>query len=105
MFENRRIRILTNKLYMLGEEHLKLIKDGNYEKAQQKSDEMDILSAKIQELTGKELEKTGKKAALESAKIDKKLDEINQILSEHMASYETTSEEVDSFLEAATRAR
>ena len=58
MIEERRIELLKNKLYLLGTEHVMLIKEGDYKKALQKSDEMDRISAKIQELTEKELEKT-----------------------------------------------
>ena len=74
MFEKRKIDLLTNKYYLLGEEQLKLLKEGKYDKAEKVNKEMDEIAKKIQELTGKKLDKTAKKSSKLTAKIDKKIE-------------------------------
>lgn len=99
MFEQRRIDLLTNKLYLLGEEELRLLKEGNNKEAEKISKEIDEISKKIQKLTEKELGKTEIKADKISAELDKKLKQYDEILPK------TTDEEAEEFLNEIMRSK
>ena len=77
MFEYRKIRLLNDKLFLLGEKKSELVKEGKYKEAEKVDKEMNELTIKIQQLTEKHLEKSWKKIEKTNAKIDKKLNGSN----------------------------
>ena len=98
MLERRRINILANRIYELGTEQMKLVRDGKYKKAEMKTREIDELSMKVQAMTKRELEKTARKADKASAKLDAKLRELGIYP-------ESTDEEAKEYLQAIMRGR
>ena len=77
MFEKRKIDLLTNKVYLLGEEYLNLIKEGKYDKAENVNKEIRELTKKIQELNEKQLDKTMNESDDLIERIDKKIEEFD----------------------------
>ena len=55
MFEYRKIRLLNDKLFLLGEKKSELVKEGKYKEAEKVDKEMNELTIKIQQLTQKHL--------------------------------------------------
>ena len=55
MNEKQIIEFLTNKIYLLGEEHLKLIKDGDFKKARRINFEMEKVSEQIKKISFEEV--------------------------------------------------
>lgn len=76
MLESRRIHLLTDKFYMLGTEHLKLIRSGKYDKAEKVGRKMNEVSQKIYELSGKQYDKVERKTEDLIAQLDRKIEEF-----------------------------
>ena len=99
MFERRRINILANDIFLLGQEHLKLIKEGKHAKAAKISFKIDELSNKMQQLTEKELYKTVLKADKASEKLDREMKKFDNFFDN------VSEEESEAMLNSIMRSR
>jgi len=98
MFEKRKVDLLNNKVNLLTEKELKLLREGKIDEANKVSKEIDETSKKIIELSNKLIDKTNKKVDKTSQKIDKNLKKYENLLGIDDFSDEEVNEKLDSIM-------